>query len=165
MDGGVPDGVTLEWLEANAIPEPNSGCWLWTSHIDVHGYGFISKRLGKKWVSRGAHRMMYLLAAGPVPKGHFVMHRCDVRCCVNPAHLTTGTPSENSADMVRKRRNLTKERHPNAILTWDRAEVIRKMTDWRVLTHGELADLFGVSRSTVGHIHLRIRWNPAERHD
>lgn len=65
--------------------------------------------------------------------------------------------------MVRKRRHAAKEKHPKALLTWSHAEVIRKLTDWGVLSYTQIGELFGVSRSTVGHIHLRIRWNPIER--
>lgn len=162
MDGAMLDGITVNLLEARAIPEPNTGCWLWERNLDVWGYGYVHGKVGGRWTMRGAHRAMYALAVGAVPRGHVVMHRCDVRCCVNPAHLTTGTPAANSADMVRKRRNPTKEQHPHARLTWELAEVIRKMTDWGVLTQAQLGEMFGVSKATVSHIHLRIRWNPAE---
>jgi hypothetical protein len=33
-----------------------------------------------------------------------VRHRCDVRCCVRPEHLATGTQAQNIADTVRRGR-------------------------------------------------------------
>lgn len=83
--------------------EITDGCWLWTAGMFSTGYGAIS--------NRGAHRVSYEIFVGPVPEGMSVLHRCDIRRCVNPAHLFTGTQADNMRDMVEKGRSLSGDRH------------------------------------------------------
>lgn len=96
--------ATVEALEARSIPEPNTGCLLWLGATYSNGYGSVRVG-GSRGVVHRTHRLMYMLAHGPIPAGHMVMHRCDQPACINPAHLTTGTPRDNVQDMVQKRRH------------------------------------------------------------
>lgn len=79
------------------IPEPNSGCWLWTGPAYDTGYGvFFNPRIDRR---DGAHRVSMELATGePIPPGMQVNHHCDVRACVNPDHLYIGTQKDNMRD-------------------------------------------------------------------
>jgi len=87
------------------MPEPNSGCWLWTGYVDCSwGYGQVPFR-GDKYGGRTAHRVSYVLFVGAVPEGMLVLHKCDVRCCVNPDHLFVGTHRDNQQDKCRKGRH------------------------------------------------------------
>jgi hypothetical protein len=73
------------------MPEPNSGCWLWTGSCRTDGYGRIC--VDTKWIF--AHRFAYELLVGPIP-GHLELdHLCRVRCCVNPDHLEAVTHQTN----------------------------------------------------------------------
>lgn len=65
---------TMSDVEARAIPEPNSGCWIWLGAHRGRGYGTI-RHHGNTTL---AHRLSYELTAGVViPSGSFVCHRCD----------------------------------------------------------------------------------------
>jgi hypothetical protein len=78
-------------------------CWLWQGGLMGSGYGQFYRAPGEPV---GAHRFAWEQANGrPVPSGLHVMHSCDVRRCVNPAHLSVGTASDNHWDSSRKGRN------------------------------------------------------------
>ncbi len=87
-------------------------CWLWIGSIANHGYGQISYKL-KPVV---AHRISFELHYGAIPKGMWVLHRCDNKACVNPDHLFLGTNFDNVQDMIRKGRSWSQK---------DRAAVVR----------------------------------------
>lgn len=63
-----------------------------------------------------AHRVSYEIEHGDIPKGMHVLHRCDVRPCINPLHLFLGTNSDNIADSVSKgRRKGVKRNRPSGL--------------------------------------------------
>lgn len=89
-----------ERFDAKWIPEPNSGCWLWTGAISGIRPSFGVKS-GRTDV---AYRVSYKLHCGDIPDGLYVCHKCDVPMCVNPDHLFLGTQSDNLQDMAQKGR-------------------------------------------------------------
>lgn len=83
------------------IPEGDS-CWEWTGALSDSGYGAFKIMPGKKVP---AHVFSWELEnKKSVPEGLFVLHQCDYRPCVRPAHLFLGTHQDNMRDMAEKGR-------------------------------------------------------------
>ena len=101
-----------------------------------------------------AHRVSYLLFKGPIPDGLFVLHHCDNRCCVNPAHLFLGTHNDNIADMVAKGRTARWDKKASTKLTPRLVEVIRKAEG----SSRFLGALFDVCHSTIQAIKKNKKW-------
>lgn len=87
------------------------GCWMWTGNREKKGYGHFT--IGQKVVK--AHRFSWLTQRGEIPEGLLVLHRCDVRACVNPAHLWLGTNGDNMADMRQKGRAASGDQSPRRL--------------------------------------------------
>lgn len=119
-------------------------CWPWTAKAKSQGYGVLSIN-GRQ---RRAHRVVYEIANGPIPKGLRVCHRCDNPPCCNPRHLFAGTAKDNSLDMARK------ERAGRNKLTGEQVAAIR--ADPR--TTKEIAPDYGVHWSNIASIKAGATW-------
>jgi len=144
----------LERFEEKFVPEPNSGCFLWTASGGPNGYGHIN--IGGKTVR--AHRAAYELFKGPIPDNLCVLHTCDTPCCVNPGHLFAGTQTDNMTDMIKKgrARYLAGESHPRGTAKLTEKQVL----EIRVATGSQkqIAARYGIGCSNVSQIKSRQRW-------
>ena len=139
------------WAE---VPWPGDGCWVWSGGIDNHGYGYIYRGHGDRI---RAHRLSWEIHNGPIPPGMVVRHGCDNPPCVNPAHLTIGTQSDNVEDMVRRGRSARGERHSQSRLTSDDVRAIRRLRIGGAKLR-EIAAVYGVHSGTVGFICRGETW-------
>ena len=136
----------LDWY---SIPEPNSGCILWLGALDSSGYGHLSI----KWRHEKAHRLAWELDFGPIPESMYVCHKCDVRACINPAHMFLGTHADNMRDMYAKRRRHAAhgDAHPGTKILSEALPAI--LADTR--RPSALAADYGVSATLIYRLKLR----------
>jgi HNH endonuclease len=134
--------------------EPDK-CWLWMGNVGNHGYG----RFGDE--RRSAHCIAYekeygLKLQGLKIRGQqaCVLHKCDEKLCVNPKHLFLGTRKDNARDRDNKGRLPVREKHPMALLTWEKVRRIRERRKSKKETYEALARAFGVC---FGHIGVIVR--------
>lgn len=97
--------ITLNADDARAklaakVTELPSGCIEFTGTKNQGGYGMLHLA-GRDHL---AHRVAYVLANAPAA-GRVIMHSCDNPACVNPAHLSAGSHSDNMQDMLSKGRS------------------------------------------------------------
>ena len=82
----------------NGYAIDDNDCWIWTKSRYKNGYGWL-KVFGKV-VS--AHRYSYELYYGEIPENEEILHSCDVKPCVNPDHLKTGSHKANMMDAAKR---------------------------------------------------------------
>ncbi len=155
-------------------------CWRWLgSRIGGHGSFNIGGR------PRIASRVSWTLTNGTITDGLYVLHKCDNRPCVNPAHLYLGTQADNVLDMLRKGhyKNAPKtdeewlaERsrlripncHATAKVNEEQVVEIRERYASGDVTHEELSKEYSVSRVSIANITLGHTWKhtggPITRH-
>lgn len=127
-------------------------CWLWTAGLKTDGYGRFACQKPLT-----PHRVMWEITYGPIPSGMKVLHRCDNKACVNPAHLVLGTSADNANGCVG--RGISGEHGPNAKLTVEQVRAIRSR--YRPPDRGnvsELAKEFGVSKGAIWNIVAKVTW-------
>lgn len=137
---------------------PYGDCHEWTGHTGKQGYGQINLGAQHNCKIETTHRVAWFLETGKWPSEN-VLHSCDNPSCVRFDHLFVGTDMDNTADMISKGRKvqLRGSQCTYAKLTEDQALAIRESP----LPGVELANLYGVSPSTISRIRHKTRWQHA----
>ena len=132
-------------------------CWLWTAATTAE-YGTIG--LGGGLGNLLAHRAAWILAHGSIPDGLDVCHRCDIRPCVNIAHLFLGTDLENMRDKETKGRGnqASGEAHGSNKLSATQVVEIRELYVTGNYTQEILSMMYGVTNQTINAIVHRRTW-------
>lgn len=150
------DGTCVERGVCSTGKPNGDGCHLWAGKFGRHGYGLTS--VDGRFMN--AHRAAWIAERGPIPDGLWVLHRCDVRACVNIAHLFLGTPSDNVQDMIAKGRGASGLKNGRGKLSDDDVIALRSCARSNDITNTDLAVSFDVSRPFVSNILAGRRRNP-----
>lgn len=137
-------------------PGPENECWLWRKPLNGDGYGYV-------WdgcLQQRAHRYSYGYHCEPVPEGLNVLHGCDNRACVNPAHLRLGTQKDNVRDALERGR-LPRGEGSNPRKFSERDAVAAFGMKLLGFKHREIADAYGCSRAAVTHCLTGKTWPAA----
>lgn len=155
MSKHKPDQVAARFWE-KTIPVPECGCLLWTGAISNTGYGGVTINMK----SYPTHRIAYGFEYGEFDESLQVLHRCDVRLCVNPKHLFLGTQQENVDDMKAKGRKVTRRGYGNPIRNVNEhtAYLIQRLAKETTLSHRTIAGMFLMPRNTIRHILYGKSW-------
>ena len=142
-------------FEAKAIPEPMSGCWLWTGAMVPDGYGSTHWPFDGRTTLK-AHRAAWIFYRGDLADDQQVLHRCDTRACVNPDHLFLGDNVTNVADRVAKNRSAhIRGVHQGRAKLTER-DALQILADPR--PHWKIAADYGISEGPVSQIKAGKLW-------
>ena len=152
---------------APVYPPITTPCILSPYAVDYKGYANASVYRGTgKSVKVKHHRLVYAQAHNmnlADMKYLVVMHKCDVRNCINPDHLMLGTNAQNNADMMAKGRHVThftegnsdqKLGTGNTKLTAIQAAEIKASK----AKHKDIAKKYGVSVGAIDDIKYGRSW-------
>lgn len=137
-----------------------TGCLIWTGAVQRNGYGAFRA----DGLKHDAHVLAWRIGhnGAPVPLGNLVMHTCDCRPCVNPAHLVLGTASQNIRQAHVSHRGddfvCRGEDHPDSVLTEEVVRSIRRMYKPRTFSYRRIAAQLGLNEFTVRSVVLRKTW-------
>lgn len=145
----------LFWAKVSNVD--GQGCWEWQGAKSTSmGYGCMS--IGGCHAQQYAHRLSWQIANGPIPKGMWVLHRCDNPPCVRPDHLFLGTCRDNNADKVAKGRQHHGEQTGNAVLTDEKVRHILSEYATGEIPVFTISTIYNISEATVRAIVNGVTW-------
>jgi predicted XRE-type DNA-binding protein len=130
-------------------------CWEWTKSLSS-GYGRM--RVGGRKML--AHRIVYELMNGSIPKHTLILHKCDNRKCCNPDHLFIGSHQDNMDDKMNKHRCNSPfgEEHGRSKLKKDDISEIKRLYLETNVSQRKLSTIFGVTQANIWYIINNKSW-------
>lgn len=152
------------WEKVREADEPHpilgTKCMIWTACVDGGGKVHGGKGYGRMSIKRrleAAHRVSWAIHCGDIPDGMCVLHKCDVRTCVNPEHLFLGTVDDNNKDMASKLRGTHGTKAYAAKLSDRKVVMIRHLVK-NGMDASSAGRLFGVTKSVAREAASRRSW-------
>ena len=109
-----------------------------------------------------ANRHAWKEAYGKIPDGLHVLHKCDVRRCINPEHLFLGTNADNVQDRVLKNRSYRPKGELNIKAKLSSKEVSEIRSFPRFYGYRKiLSSQYGISAATIADIISGKTWKEA----
>ncbi len=132
-------------------------CWICVSHLEQKstGYTKCDFKIDGKSKTISLHRATYMHYHGEIKGNNVVMHSCDDPMCFNPDHLSQGTRSDNTQDMIKKGRANQHIGRKRSKLTPKQIEDI-KVSE---LSSYQLAKIYPVSSTHIRRIRNGTRAN------
>lgn len=132
-------------------------CWDWNGCKNKSGYGEI--RYGKRIL---AHRASWIIHFGEIPKGMFVLHKCDTPSCTKPQDLFLGTHTDNMQDKLKKGRMrggfVKGQKAHNRVINEEIARAIKYDLYNSDLNQREIAEKYYVKRNIIADIKSNKAW-------
>ena len=129
-------------------------CWEYSGSLYRNGYGRFS--VGLKGVL--AHRVAFYIANGFITS-QLVLHKCDNRACVNPAHLYLGSQKDNMQDAVSRNRIRPcrgEQSYRSKLTEEDVKHIFKLRAEGKSIT--EITTIFNVRRNHIGRVLSGKRW-------
>ena len=99
-------------LALDRYSELYNKCKIWTGPVNKGGYGIYRHSHKGRRLNLKVHRLMYYIHNGePIPRDRHVSHRCHVRNCITPDHLSLEPQKVNNSRMICKNEGLCTGHH------------------------------------------------------
>lgn len=146
-------------------------CHIWNGGRYPDGYGFFHVNTEVRLAR--AHVVAFILSGGVLKEGQQVIHRCDVKFCVRPEHLRSGSHKDNMSDGVARKRFVSGDdnpsrkypekrkrgaHHPKSKFTDAQVVSIRDAYSKGLITQTELAENFSTTHACIGYIVRGVTW-------
>jgi hypothetical protein len=155
MDIEEVEALIMERWAHHISPDASTGCWLWTGGTTGGRHPYAQAYYGGK--TQLVNKIVKTLMGW---QAQDVRHKCGVKLCVNPRHLTFGTRSQNVLDRSVEDRQ---ESHRKAKTGWT-AEMLSERN--KKVRAAQLAAMPAEWRSEAAAHASKARWagkTPEER--
>lgn len=126
-----------------ACTEIRGDCLVWIGTTDKDGYG----KFYWKGMHLRAHRVAWEIVHGAIPCALLVCHTCDNPACCRIEHLFTGTPKDNTDDMMNKGRHNGRKADLDSQDIMDIKGFLEEG-----LSQQDVAFKYGISQQTVSNV-------------